>query len=558
MLTRLREQSQSFLIFILFGMLIVVFIFFFGPQSQGWQPGQSAGPQSGWVAQVNDQEINLKDVEITVRRYVRDDVEPGQLGKLRDEARKQLIDQLTLAQRAAKLGFAPSEVAVSEFIVGDKNLDGGAFRDAEGNFDYERYAAQVTQFFGATTEVYRQSKARELIIRDYLDFLSSQIKVSEAELKAAFERKARKWRLDYLVIDPAQLGAAPTAPTPAEGAAYAAAHADEVSAYYEAHLKDYKREAEVKISRILVRLTPNATPEDKAKAKAKIEDLRKQAMAPGADFAALAEAHSEGYYKSYKGSMGWQSKENSSPKDYEVFAALKQGEISGVQESAIGFWFVKADEVKAALDKPLESVKAEIGLTLAKDAALKTQAKAQAEAMLARLKAGEAMEAVAPAPEAPAIEPEPAPEDMVSNTPPATLVKTTGQFSDERPNFNMIPDIGESPALARRLATLTDKAPLVDEVIEANGRFYLIRLKERVEPDMKAFEAEKGALKQRLLSQKGATLFGSWSSLLFGPAQQREMMMSFGGGALIPSLKDRAVVINNEILPQISEGAKVN
>ena len=72
MLTDLREKSQSFLVYILFGILIFVFIFFFGPQADGLMQGQTRPVDpNDWAVQVNGEEIPVREIEVSVRRYER-------------------------------------------------------------------------------------------------------------------------------------------------------------------------------------------------------------------------------------------------------------------------------------------------------------------------------------------------------------------------------------------------------------------------------------------------------------------------------------------------------
>ena len=97
MLTDLREKSQSFR-YILFG-TVFVFIFFFGPQADGLMQGQTRPVDpNDWAVQVNGEEIPVREIEVSVRRYERSpflrslrikDLVP----KLRQAALLQVTDQ---------------------------------------------------------------------------------------------------------------------------------------------------------------------------------------------------------------------------------------------------------------------------------------------------------------------------------------------------------------------------------------------------------------------------------------------------------------------------------
>lgn len=586
MLTELREKSQSFGIYILFGILIVVFIFFFGPQSEGLQPGGQQVNLNDWAVEVGDEEISQREVEISVRRqalYDPDfDADEAALAVLRRQSAMQLAEQAVLEQRAREMGLAVSEEALSQYIVSDENPDFPLFADRAGNFDPERYRAQLTQALGATADAYRRSKRRELIVQRYLAFLASQVKVSDAEIRAAFDRNKRTWNLEYLVIDPAEHAADVAEPSPAEGAKYAAEHAEDVERYYAENKSAYDREREVKIRRVLIRKPKEGGEEAIAAAKAKAEELRTAAMAEGADFEKIATESSEGYYKSFGGDMGWQTQENTAEQDYAVYAALEKGQISEVQSSPIGFWFVNAEDVKPAVKKSLDEVRDEIGLILAREQARTGAARRVAAEVIAKVQGGMTLEQAAPRPavEAPAAVEAPeggedgeeaegggegaegaalaeggeALEEQNADeaAPAAPVVQTTGPFNADRPQWDRVPGIGRSELLAGKLDDLTAENPLIDQPIEVDGKLYVVRLAERVEPDDAAFAIEKETFARRLRDQRAGRLLGNWQAVLFGPVRQREVFRRFSGGALLELLEKTTVELNPDIYPAIA------
>lgn len=562
MLTELREKSQSFLIYILFGMLIIVFIFFFGLPAEGFRPGGDQ-PTSGWAAEVYGEEIPTMHVEIALRRQIgmgAVDTDAAELSRLRRETLLQLIDQEVVRQRAKAMGLGVSEDELSAYIVSDDNPDAILFKGQDGRFSYDRYEAQITQGFGGNTRAYRAMKERELLVDRYLGFLASQVKVGAPEVREAYEQQKRTWNLEYLVVDPADPALAVPEPTAAEGAAHAQANPKEVEAYYEANKAQYDREKEVRVRRILVRIPKDGGEAGKAEARKKIEELHAKVQAPEADFAAIAGESSEGYYKTQGGDMGWQARENTSPADYAVYEKLEPGQISDIQESPIGFWFVKADEVKPAVKKSLGEVSDEIGLKLVQQSRRKDAARQQAEAMLAKLKGGAPLAEVAPRTAAPTPPPdEEGEDDPVIEEEGPSPVRTTGNFSAERPTWDRIPGIGKSEKLARMLPGLTTEKPLVEEVLEVEDKLVLVRLKDRVEPTDEDFAKEKDAIADRLRRQRANQLFGQWRAVLFGPVAQREVFRKFSGGALLemlPAPDGKQIEINEKLFPMVVAAAE--
>jgi hypothetical protein len=562
MLTKLREKSQGFMILVLFGMLIIVFVFFFGPQADAFRPGGvDRMLATGDAAKVNGQEISMREVEMVVRRSVdASDIEEKDLARIRREGVLQLVDQVLLEQRARQMGLAVGEEELSKYIVTADNPDQPAFLNHQKQFDYQAYEAQVTQGFGVSLNVYRAFKERELLVERYLDFLQSQIKVSEAEVRQAFDRARHSWNLEFVKVDAASFPPA-VAPTPEEGAAWAKDHAADVQAWYDAHKDDYDREKEVRVRRILVRVAKDADDAAKKTAREKIEGLLAKVKAEGADFAAIATADSEDYYKTYGGDMGWQSPKNTSDADYAIYSKLEKGQISEIQESAIGFWFVLAEDVKPAVKKTLDEVRNEIGLILVGQQAAKKGARVAAEALLAQVKGGatlaDAAAAALPKPAAPPtvapVEGE-VPAEVPAEAPPVeSPVQATGPFTANRPAWDEIPSIGKAPAIARRLEGLTAEAPLVDEVIELEDAFVVVRLRERKKPTDEEFKAESDQFAQQLKAGRAAQLFGNWKAVVFGPVTQREIFLKFAGGALLaglPKVDGSAVALNTDKFPE--------
>jgi peptidyl-prolyl cis-trans isomerase D len=543
MLTNLRLKSQNFMIFILFGMLIFVFVFFFGPQSQGFSPGGSAATPTGVAATVGETDIPSQHVEMAVRRL--GDVESDALPRLRREALMQLVDQEVLAQRARAAGLAVDDAQLLAYTFSKDNPDYQLFLGRDGKPDHDRYELYVTQFFGTNSADYLQSKGREVLAQRYLDFIEQQIKVSDAAVKAAFVEANTSWTLEFVAVDPA-VAAQDVAPATAEaGVAYAAAHADEVSAYYEANKSEFVHGKEVRVRRILVKVAKDADAAAQKAAEDKINGLLAEAKAAPEKFADLAREKSEGYYAQMGGELGWQTEANSDKNDYPIYTALEVGQISAVQSNAVGKWFVRAEEVKPAVNQALDAVKNDIGQRLATKSGKDTAARAVAEAIHAKVAAGASL--LEATPKAPAEPAPPAPEPIEGEAPvapeapaepkPLYEVQTTPPIAASRPAWDRFPLLGKSEALARALSKLSADKPLVPEVIALDGgRLAVLRLKESTAPDDSKFDEQKVELARKLRQQRVLQLVGYWRAPLLGPVAQREMFRKIIGGPLLASL----------------------
>ena len=110
---------------------------------------------------------------------------------------------------------------------------------------------------------------------------------------------------------------------------------------YEAHREEFKRPEEVRLAHILVRVKENATPEEKAHARRRIEELRRRIIG-GEDFARVARCCSEDA-KSAKwgGDTGFFARGELSRLLEEIAFSLEVGQVSKPVEDATGYHLLK-------------------------------------------------------------------------------------------------------------------------------------------------------------------------------------------------------------------------
>jgi len=104
---------------------------------------------------------------------------------------------------------------------------------------------------------------------------------------------------------------------------------------------------EVSASHILIKAGEKATPEEKQKAKEKIDALRARAMS-GEDFAKLAKENSEDSSASNGGDLGSFGKGQMVKPFEDVAFSLEKGQISPVVETQFGYHIIKVADKKAA------------------------------------------------------------------------------------------------------------------------------------------------------------------------------------------------------------------
>ena len=129
----------------------------------------------------------------------------------------------------------------------------------------------------------------------------------------------------------------------------------------------------VKASHILAQVPQDATEEQKADAKKKIEEAKAK-LDKGEKFEDVAKEYSEDGSAQNGGDLGWFGKGRMVPEFEEVAFTLKEGETSDIVESQFGYHIIKVTGTTEGFDKMEQEKKDEIrkALLQADQAALQT------------------------------------------------------------------------------------------------------------------------------------------------------------------------------------------
>ena len=196
----------------------------------------------------------------------------------------------------------------------------------------------------------------------YNDYTSS-VEVDDAAAKVYFDENRDNYKAEeqvnvkFIKVNPADL-----------------VTSEEVEAYYQENQKEFTTPEAVKARHILKKFPDNATDEQKAETKTAAEKLLETVnaeLAAGAEFAELAEKHSEGPSSAQGGAL-----RGSNPKlpagDYfargdmvkpfeeAAFDTLNPGEVSGLVETSYGYHIIKLEEKKAPEIRPFADAQYEI------------------------------------------------------------------------------------------------------------------------------------------------------------------------------------------------------
>jgi parvulin-like peptidyl-prolyl isomerase len=124
-----------------------------------------------------------------------------------------------------------------------------------------------------------------------------------------------------------------------------------IKAYYEANLKSFLTEEQIRVSHISLNLS---AAKSRAEVYQTMRGLREQVLG-GADFEALASEHNSN--KDMSPDLGW-FKKGEFMEEFEAIAfSLRDGEISPVFTTQLGFHICRLTDRKAAVPRPLEEVR---------------------------------------------------------------------------------------------------------------------------------------------------------------------------------------------------------
>jgi peptidyl-prolyl cis-trans isomerase D len=160
-------------------------------------------------------------------------------------------------------------------------------------------------------------------------------------------------QIDYVVLNGDAL-AATVQPSDAD-----------VKKYYDDNVTHYKTDEQVRASHILITVPKNASDADRAKAKAKAEQVLAEVRAHPDQFAELAKQNSQDPGSADKGGdLGWFGRGQMVKSFEDAAFSQKPNQISDLVQSDFGYHIIKVTDAKPAQTKPFDEVKAAILTTL--------------------------------------------------------------------------------------------------------------------------------------------------------------------------------------------------
>jgi len=545
MLEQMRKGSKNVFVYFFFGILIIVFTFYFG---QGGADGCSPSSRR-LIATASGHDIYSSDLESMTNRVARrrNNETDDDFVKLQKQSADALSLIYVLSDEAMAKGFSATDAELRDFIMDEERNFDYQIYSQEGVFDPEIYQNFVVNGLLMTIENYQEFKRRELIVAKYMTVLENSVVVSPAQIDEINNARSTRVELEFVAFDPKGLEEALDFPA-ADIDAFLASNDAQARKYYDDHKKDYGDAKKVRVRRVMVKKAPAEAPEgDKRQADQKWAKVKDRILTKGDDFATVATEDSEDIvYGTKGGDMGFSELTDMNTDMVKVLEPMKPGEVKEY-ESDIARFLLKLEEVKEANYASFDSVKADIAKKLLIESKGKERLEVLAKELLAEAQKDPSKDLQAvvdtlkarnapPTPEPPT-EPgvEPTEEKPVAKTAwDFVRVASTGKFTREpRRSFKFdqdkgsivpislawtdVPRIGDNKKVATAAFTLTTDKPLYTEVIAQDDKFFVARLKEREEPKAEELEKNKAAIEAELRSGIIAQSLGTWQVIFVRP-----------------------------------------
>jgi len=470
----MRKHAKSWIIKVLMGIIVVVFVFFYG-YSKKQERSSKMAYVNGELITVLEYKKAYRDLTKMFRMQYKDAWSDDMIKTLglKNRALVNLIDQRLMSQEAKRLGLDITKNEIQQAI-----MDYPAFQ-INGRFDVRRYRSLLSNN-RMKPEDFEASHAQELLekklgqfllafmgiidqeVLDHYTYANEKIKISlvqfkpdkfketirpdQASMEKHFEEHKEKYRVPekikiaYVEIDPKTLGKEIKITD------------NEIKEYYEYNLDAYSQPKQIRARHILFKLAEDAAETEEKEVSEKAQSILEEAR-QDKDFAELAEKYSEGPSKSRGGDLGYFSPGQMVKPFEDAAFKLKAGEISGLVRSRVGYHIIKVEDVKEAREKGLEKVRDQIEKTLITNRS-SDLAYEKGQTLIDQM---------------------PYDIDLVQYVAEHDLeAKHTDYFSqDER-----IPSIGGDEKLRQALFSF-EKGESIDEVKEINSRFYILQISDK-------------------------------------------------------------------------------
>lgn len=343
----------------------------------------SSGANAQIIAEIGDEVLTITEVQQVMARELRENrIPPGLESVYVPMFVQQMVAERAVAYQAAQMGFRLSDAELAETIAAliPQLYENGKFVGAE---TYRAFLAQqnmtIPQF---------EANVRKQALSSRLEMLSLEgVIVTPQDVENEFRRQNEKANISYVLVNadkyrsqvkispeelqqryeqnkamfqqPEQRG---LTVYPVEERAIAATLTlsdDILRKAYSEQSDRFRTPERVRVRHILID-TRDKSDAEKAELKKKAEGILQQ-IRGGADFAKLAQQHSQDFGSAQKGGdIEWVVRGQTVPEFEAASFGMKPGQVSDLVPTMFGFHIIRVDAREDARLRPFDEVKDEI------------------------------------------------------------------------------------------------------------------------------------------------------------------------------------------------------
>ncbi len=384
MLRLMRDHATSWLIKIILGAIVIVFVF--------WGVGNFREQKASQIAFVNGEPITSVEYREAYNKLVQQyrqfgaDLNQDMIKRLEKQALDGLIDQSLLRQEAERLNIRVSNDELAETI-----MEMQVFQ-TDGAFNNRLYRNLLNNN-RLTPEAFEELQRDSMLINKLRSLIMNSIRISDNEAAEWFKWNDASVNIEYVLFESSKYK--DIEPSPEEVKAFFEEKKEsyktkpkvkaqflhfkpdaykskveiadeEIQDYYDSNPKEFKTEKTVSARHILLKLDKNSEPEIAEEKKTKILEILDKAKG-GEDFAELAKIYSEGPTKVKGGDLG-EFKKGAMVKPFSDKAfSMNPGDISDPVRTSFGWHIIKVEKVNEAGTLSLDDAKEKITKKLTDD-----------------------------------------------------------------------------------------------------------------------------------------------------------------------------------------------
>jgi peptidyl-prolyl cis-trans isomerase D len=499
MLDFLRKQKRNWGITILLGIIIIVFVAFYGGSSY-------KDRATAEVAEINGEIISQREFalqyERAVQRYremLKGSLTPEMIKglNLRANLLEELIQRKLVVQEARSLGLTATDDDLANHLTKAPEFQ------IAGRFSKDRYL-QILQANRLAPVQFEEEQRDQLTMQRLYSIILDSVQVTDAEVRDRYRLDQEKLNLHYIRLqvsdflpqvkltddeiknfyernkeslkEPLKIQIEYVAYPFDQFASSIQLSDKEIEEYYQANLESkFRKPKEAKIRYISIRLAPDADANQKKAARERADRIVKEARG-GKDFAELAKRESDDASAATGGDAGWLAQGQMMPEIEKVIFSLPKGGVSDPIETPSGLQIFKVEDSKNEKTPTLKEANAEIVKTLKSERAKREAAKV-ADRDREKALSGSDFNKLAQ-------------ESGVK-------ASTTNWISPGQ----VLPEIGDHQEFYKNAFALGPKE--TSPIIEGNHSYYILRLKQRIEPAVPPLDNVSGQIEKRLKESKG-------------------------------------------------------